>query len=56
MHFTKFTIEFVHWNILFCIEGVLLFVGEFQLKTHVSSRRAIYVDTATRTVIDLLFF
>lgn len=32
VHFTKFTIEFVHWNILFCIEGVLLLlmVGEFQ--------------------------
>lgn len=24
VHFTKFTIEFIHWNILFCIEGVLL--------------------------------
>lgn len=24
VHFTKFTMEVVHWNILFCIEGVLL--------------------------------
>lgn len=34
VHFTKFTMEFVHWNILFCIErGIIIiicYIGEFQ--------------------------
>lgn len=34
---------------------IICYIGEFQWKSHVSSRRAIYV-VATITIIDLLFF